>query len=160
MINPVMIFTVERYYITFDSISYTLISYLWHLFCNWKFGSFKKLFNLRIIALQNCVGFCHTSTWISHRQTYVPSLLNLLPTVSHPSRLSQGTNLSSLSHTANSHWLFIYFTYGNIYTTLLPSQFISASSASIVSTSLFPMSFLSIIAIESLWNNLMGFFFI
>ena len=26
------------------------------------------------------VGFCQTSTWISHRHTYVPSLLNLPPT--------------------------------------------------------------------------------
>ena len=41
------------------------------------------IFNWRIIALQYCIGFCHTSTWISHRYTYVPSLLNLSPT-SHP----------------------------------------------------------------------------
>ena len=45
-------------------------------------------FNWRIIALQYCVGFCHTAAWISHRYTYVPSLLNLPPT-SHPSRLLQ-----------------------------------------------------------------------
>ena len=25
-------------------------------------------------SLQYCIGFCHTSTWISHRYTYVPSL--------------------------------------------------------------------------------------
>ena len=31
------------------------------------------------------------------------------PTPSHPSRLSQSTSLSSLSHTSNSHWL-IYST--------------------------------------------------
>ena len=43
----------------------------------------KFIFNRRIIALQYCVGFCHIATWISHRYTYVPSLLNLLPT-SHP----------------------------------------------------------------------------
>ena len=42
------------------------------------------IFNWRIIALQCCVGLCHTSTWISHRYTHVPSLLNLPPT-SHPS---------------------------------------------------------------------------
>ena len=41
------------------------------------------IFNWRIIALHYCIGFCHTSTWISHRYTYVPSLLNLPPT-SHP----------------------------------------------------------------------------
>jgi len=40
-------------------------------------------FYWRIIALQYCAGFCHTSTWISHRFTYVASLLNL-PPISHP----------------------------------------------------------------------------
>ena len=29
------------------------------------------IFNWRIVALQYCVGFCHTATWISHRYTYV-----------------------------------------------------------------------------------------
>ena len=37
-------------------------------------------FNWRIITLQNCVCFCQTSTWISHRYTFVPSFLNLPPT--------------------------------------------------------------------------------
>ena len=46
----------------------------------------KNFLNWRIIALQCCVGFYHTSKWISHRHTYVSSLLNLPPT--HPSRLS------------------------------------------------------------------------
>ena len=41
------------------------------------------IFNSRTIILQCCVDFCHTSTWMSHRYTYVPSLLNLPPT-SHP----------------------------------------------------------------------------
>ena len=36
-------------------------------------------FYWRIIALQNFVFFCQTSTWISHRYTYIPSLLNLPP---------------------------------------------------------------------------------
>ena len=40
---------------------------------------FKFVFNWKIIALQCCVGFCHTSTWGNHRYTYVPSL-NLPPT--------------------------------------------------------------------------------
>ena len=30
-----------------------------------------------MITLQCCIGFCHTSTWISHRYTHVLSLLNL-----------------------------------------------------------------------------------
>ena len=38
----------------------------------------------RTVALQYCVCLCHTSTWISHRYTYVPSLLNTPPPISHP----------------------------------------------------------------------------
>ena len=65
-------------------------------------------FNWRIIALQYCIGFCHTSTWISHRYTYVPLPLTSLPlTPSHSSRSSQSPGLSSLSHTAHSHRLSI-----------------------------------------------------
>ena len=67
------------------------------------------IFNWRIIALQCCVDFCHTSKSISHRYTYVPLLLNL-PFNSHPilpSGLSQRTGLSSLRHTENFHWVSI-----------------------------------------------------
>ena len=57
---------------------------------------FLFIFNWPITALQYCVGFCHTSTWINHRYTCVPSLLNLPPsTPSHPARLSDSTDLSS-----------------------------------------------------------------
>ena len=49
-----------------------------------------------IIASQCCVGVCHTARWISHKHTYIPSLLGLPPTSpSHPSRSSQSTKLSS-----------------------------------------------------------------
>ena len=41
---------------------------------------FSFIFNWKIIAVQYCVGFCHTSSWISHRYTHVPSLLKLSPT--------------------------------------------------------------------------------
>ena len=37
------------------------------------------MFNWMIITLQYCDGFCLTSTWIDHRYTYVPSLLEPLP---------------------------------------------------------------------------------
>ena len=66
------------------------------------------IYNWKITALQYFFGFCHKSARISHRYTYVPSLLNLPPlSPSQPSRLSQSTGLSSLSHTANFHWLCV-----------------------------------------------------
>ena len=46
----------------------------------WFIYLFFVVLNVFLIDLQYCVGFCHTLTWISHRYTYVPSLLNLLPT--------------------------------------------------------------------------------
>ena len=46
------------------------------------------IFNWEIIALQNSFGFCQTSTWISHRYTYVLSLLNLpAHLLAHPTPL-------------------------------------------------------------------------
>ena len=38
-------------------------------------------FNWRIAALQCCASFCSTTTWITGKYTYIPSLLSLLP---HP----------------------------------------------------------------------------
>ena len=35
------------------------------------------IFNWRIVALQCCVGFCHTATWSSHKYTYICSFLSL-----------------------------------------------------------------------------------
>ena len=42
------------------------------------FFSFLFIFNWRIIALQYCVGFCHTSMCISHGYTYVHFLFLFL----------------------------------------------------------------------------------
>ena len=73
--------------------------------------SFLKfiIFNWRIIALQYCIGFCyipHESVIGIHMSP--PSWTSLPPsTPSYPSILSQITDLSSLSHIANSHWLAI-----------------------------------------------------
>ena len=60
----------------------------------------------RIIALQWCVSFCCTATWISYMYTYIPSLLDVphpTPVPSHPSRSSQSTGLSPLCHTTASY---------------------------------------------------------
>ena len=76
------------------------------------FSFFKKkifIFNGGIIALQNSVVFCQTSTWISHRYTYVPPLLNL-PSISLPTLplLVDTEPLCEFPEpTANSHWLSI-----------------------------------------------------
>ena len=81
-----------------------------------KLFEFLSIFNWRIITLQYCIGFCHTSTWISHRYTYVPSLLKLSAT-SHP--------FLPLLVVAEPQFEFlelcskipsaIYFTYGSVY---------------------------------------------
>ena len=71
---------------------------------------FFFFFYWKIIALQYCVGLCHTSTCISHRYTYVPSLWDPpapSPISSYLSRLSQSSGLSFLCHTENSHLLSI-----------------------------------------------------
>jgi len=78
-------------------------------------GDNLKFFHLFIYwfliegELQYYVGYCSTSTLISHRYTSVSSLMSLLPlpTWSYPSRLSQSTSLNSLSQTPDSHWLSV-----------------------------------------------------
>ena len=53
----------------FMSLCSLLLCHLFFLFFNW-----------RMIALPCCVGFCHTTRWISHKYTYIPFLLSLPPT--------------------------------------------------------------------------------
>ena len=66
--------------------------------------SFNFFFYWWKIALQFCVGFCHTTMWISHNLIYIPSLLSHLPLpLSHPSRSSQRAKLGSLWYFAISH---------------------------------------------------------
>ena len=92
----------------------------WHLVSSlhgkWKGRKWKqwqlfffKFLNWRIIALQNFVVFCYTSTRISRGYTRVPSLLHVPPisVLIPPFSLSQSPCLGSLSHIANSHWLSI-----------------------------------------------------
>ena len=84
------------------------------------------IFNWRIIALQFCVGFYQTSTWISHRFTYVPSHLSPHPTSLGCYRVQVW--VSPLSHTFP---LTVYFTYSSVcfYVTLSgPSPYFSLVS--------------------------------
>ena len=55
-----------------------------HLFLYFPLYFLKFFFisNWRIITLQYWAVFCHTSTWVSHRFTNVPSLLKPHPTSS------------------------------------------------------------------------------
>ena len=79
----------------------------------------------------DCVGFCQTSTWISHRYTYVPSLLNLPPTTLPIPPLYVVAEPCSESPESHSKFaLAIYFTYGNTYVSILVSPYIPPSSSS------------------------------
>ena len=82
-------------------------------------------FNWRMITFQYCDFFCHTSTWISHRCTYVPLSWNPLhpPSPPHPSGLSQSTGFECPASCIKLA-LVICFTYGNIYVSLLNLGFL------------------------------------
>ena len=86
------------------------------------FLNFLFIFKWRIISLQYCVGFCHTSHESAiGRHMSIPSWTSLLPpTPFHPSRLSQSPGFSSLSQTANFHWLSILHMV--VYVSMLPSH--------------------------------------
>ena len=72
-------------------------------------------FNWRIIALQNFVIFCQIPTWISHRYTYVPSLLHLPPiSFPIPPQLVVTEPLIEFPEPYSKFPLAVCFTYGNI----------------------------------------------
>ena len=116
------------YFWVLSSVSLMYLSILSPKLCCSDYCSFVinlfffNIFNWRIIALQYCAGFCHTSTWISHRYRHVPSLVNLHspPTPSCPSRSSQSTRLNSLL-SQSKFPLVTCFAYGNVYVSMLLS---------------------------------------
>ena len=69
------------------------------------------------VALWCCVGFCYTRKWISYVYTYIPSLLDLLPSHVHIPPLWVNTgHQAELPALYGSFTLAIYFTHGNVYT--------------------------------------------
>ena len=70
-------------------------------------------FKWKIITLQYCNSFCHTSVWISCRYTCVPSILKSLPPPSppHPFRLLQSTGFGCAASygTHTGHLLYIWY---------------------------------------------------
>ena len=97
------------------------------------------IFHWRIIALQYYVGFCRTSTWISHRYTHVPSLLNLSlnPIPSRPlgCHIAPGWAPCVTGQIPTGYLFYIRY-----YVSMLLSQSIPLSPSLTESTSLFSMS--------------------
>ena len=96
-------------------------------------------FNWRIIALQCCVGFCHTIAWIIHKYTYITSLLGLPPSPAIPPLQLVSLHWFELPVLCNVP-LALCFTEGSTYVLMLHSQFIPPSPSPTVSTNLFSMS--------------------
>ena len=82
------------------------------------------IFNWGIIALQYCVGFCHTSAWSSHRYTYVPCLLSSPPTPFHSSRWQHKVCAPCIIQQIPTT---TYFTYVSVYVSVLLYLFVSLS---------------------------------
>ena len=80
-----------------------------------------------IIALQWCISFCFITKWISYTYTYIPisppSCISLTPSLSHPSRWWQNTELISL---CGCFPLATYFTFGSVYMSVPLSHFVPA----------------------------------
>ena len=83
------------------------------------FFFFLFFFNWKIIGLQCCAGFCHTAMQIRYRYTYMPSLLNLPPTLSPIPASKVVTELPGLH---SSFLLAIYFTHAGMYKSLVLLQ--------------------------------------
>ena len=101
------------------------------------------------MALQHFVVFCQTSTWINHRYTYIPSLLNLLPiSLPIPPLLVDTEPLFEFPESYGKFLLAIYFTYGNVSFHGTLSIHLTLSSPLPVSISLFFMSVSSFSSVQ------------
>ena len=107
-------------------------------YTNLKVELYFFFFSWRIIALQLCVTAIHQHESATGIHMSPPSWTPLPYTsLSQPSRLSQWVELA-VSH--SKFPLTICFTYGNVYVSMLFSQFVPLSPSSILPTSVFSMS--------------------
>ena len=69
-------------------------------------------FNWRVIALEYCVGFYCTTTWISRKYIYIPALLSNPPTTPSPTPLCHHRALGWAACVTQQlpTWLFNYLT--------------------------------------------------
>ena len=113
-------------------LSNVLISLAWLLFL--------IFFNGRIIALQCCVGLCHTTMWISHKYTHIapPSWAWLSP--SHPTPLGCHRSPDWVPCVMQQLPSNYRFTYGNVHVPVLLSQLVPPSASLAVSTRMFSLS--------------------
>ena len=108
-------------------------------------------FNWRIIALQHHLGLCHTSTWISHRYTHVPSLPNPPLPISHPvppHPTPLGCHRAHRVECPVSHRRFplaTYFTCSSVHVSMLFSQLAPPSPSPTASTRLLSCIWISIL---------------
>ena len=80
----------------------------------------KTHMQTHIVALWCCAGFCYTRKWISCVYTYIPSLLDLLPSHVHIPPLGVNTgHQAELPALYGSFTLAIYFTYHSVYMSML-----------------------------------------
>ena len=110
---------------------------------NFKINWPNRFFNFFywINPLQNSVVFCQTSTWISHRYTYIPSLLNfplISPTI--PPLQVDTEPLFEFPESYNKFPLAVYITDDNVSFHVSLSIHLTLSSPLPMSISLFFMS--------------------
>ena len=87
---------------------------------------FFFFFDGRIIALQRCVGFCHT-TWISHKYPLLLQSPSHPPPPSHPSVITEHQAELPELYSNFPLAITIHFTHGSVSTSMLLYQIIPPS---------------------------------